>query len=376
MASVKRDYYEILQIPRDADKDQVRSAYRKLARQYHPDVNKESDAEARFKELNEAYQVLSSEEKRALYDRYGHSAFQQGEMGGGAGGFGGFGDLNDIFEDFFGFGMRGASRPGPTRGADLRLDLQIEFEEAVFGAQKELQVSRMEACPTCGGSGAEPGTSPIRCSDCNGTGQIRRTQQSIFGSFVNVATCPRCGGRGEVITTPCSTCHGQQRVERPRKLSVDIPAGVDDDTRIRLSGEGEAGTYGGPAGSLYVVLHVKPHAYFRRRDTDILLNINLNIAQAALGGEITIPTLEGEEKLTIPEGTQTGALFRLKGKGVPRLQRSGRGDQVIVVNVVIPTDLDAQQKKLLADLGKTLGTDVTPHEDKGFLERIKEALGL
>ncbi|MHB0858547.1 MAG: molecular chaperone DnaJ [Anaerolineae bacterium] len=375
MASVKRDYYEILQIPRDAKKEQVRSAYRKFARQCHPDVNKEPDAEAKFKELNEAYQVLMDEEKRALYDRYGHAAFSQGEMG-GAGGFGGFGDLNDIFEDFFGFGTRGAARTGPSRGADLRLDLQIEFEEAVFGAQKELQVNRMESCPACGGSGAEPGTSPIRCPDCNGTGQIRRTQQSIFGSFVNVATCPRCGGRGEVVTTPCTTCHGQQRVERPRKLSIDIPAGVDNDTRIRLSGEGEAGTYGGPAGSLYVVLHVKPHPFFRRRDNDLLLNINVNIAQAALGGEINVPTLEGEEKLSIPEGTQTGTVFRLKGKGIPRLQRSGRGDEVIVVNVVVPTSLDAQQKKLLVELGKTLGSDVTPHEDRGFLDRIKEALGL
>ncbi len=375
MAPDKRDYYEVLGLPRNAGKDDIRSAYRKLARQYHPDVNKEPDAEAKFKEINEAYQVLSDDEKRALYDRYGHAAMGQGGAGGFEG-FGGFGDLNSIFEDFFGFGTRSAARQGPRRGADLRYDLEIEFEQAVFGAQRDIQINRMEVCPNCKGSGAEPGTTPMRCSECNGTGQIRRAQQSIFGSFVNVSTCPRCGGVGEVVTTPCSACHGAQRVERARKLSVDIPAGVDNDMRIRLSGEGEAGMYGGPAGNLYVVIHVKPHRYFRRREDDILLNLNINIAQAALGAEIRVPTLEGEEKLTIPAGTQTGAVFRLRNRGIARLQRSGRGDQVIIVNVAVPTNLDAAQKRLLAELGKTLGSEVTPQEEKSFFERLKEALGL
>jgi len=233
----------------------------------------------------------------------------------------------------------------------------------------------MEVCPECRGSGAEPGTSPTRCPGCNGTGQIRRAQQSIFGSFINVATCPRCNGRGEVVTTPCSQCHGQQRIERPRTLTVSIPAGVDDGNRIRLTGEGEAGTYGGPAGNLYVVLHVKSHPFFQRRDTDILLHMNINVAQAALGDEITVPTLDGEEKMTIPAGTQTGAVFRLKGRGVPRIQSSGRGEQLVIVNVAIPTNLDAKQKELFAELSESLGKEVVPQGEKSFFDRVRDALG-
>ncbi len=373
-ADGKRDYYEVLGLSREASKDEIRTAYRKLARQYHPDVSREADAESRFKEINEAYQVLSDDEKRSLYDRFGHAGVSQGDMGGYEG-FG-FGGLGDIFEEFFGAGARTGARQGPRRGADLRFDLEISFEEAVFGCQHDIQINRLEMCPTCRGSGAEPGTTPMRCPDCRGTGQIRRAQQSIFGSFVNVTACPRCSGSGEVVTTPCHTCHGEQRVEHTLKLSVDIPAGVDDDTRIRLSGEGEAGTRGGPAGNLYVVLHVKPHPFFRRREYDILLNMNINIAQAALGGDILVDTLEGKEKLTVPPGTQPGTIFRLKGKGVPRLQASGRGDEIIVLSVAVPTNLDANQKQLLAELGKTLGSEVNEPDEKGFLDRIKEALGL
>jgi molecular chaperone DnaJ len=374
MSSAKRDYYEILGVPRSAGKDEIRSAYRRLARQHHPDVNKSPDAENKFKEINEAYHVLSDDQKRAMYDRYGHEGVNQGDMGGF--GFGGFGDLGDIFEDFFGFGTRTAARQGPRRGAYLRYDMYIAFEEAVFGAEKEIEVSRHEICPTCRGTGAEPGTSPIRCPECGGTGQVRRAQQSIFGSFVNVSICPRCGGAGEIVQTPCSTCHGTQTVERSRKLSINIPAGVDDGTRIRITGEGEAGTYGGPAGNLYVVLHVKPHKYFQRREDDILLSININIAQAALGDEITVPTLEAEEKLSIPAGTQTGSVFRIRGAGVPRLNRGGRGDEVVMVNVVVPTNLNAEQKRLLSELGKTLGNNVVPQEEKNLFERLKDALGI
>ena len=373
-ADGKRDYYEVLGLSREANKDEIRTAYRKLARQYHPDVSREADAESRFKEINEAYQVLSDDEKRSLYDRFGHAGVSQGDMGGYEG-FG-FGGLGDIFEEFFGAGARTGARQGPRRGADLRFDLEISFEEAVFGCQHDIQINRLEMCPTCRGSGAEPGTTPMRCPDCRGTGQIRRAQQSIFGSFVNVTACPRCSGSGEVVTTPCHTCHGEQRVEHTLKLSVDIPAGVDDDTRIRLSGEGEAGTRGGPAGNLYVVLHVKPHPFFRRREYDILLNMNINIAQAALGGDILVDTLEGKERLAVPPGTQPGTIFRLKGKGVPRLQASGRGDEIIVLSVAVPTNLDANQKQLLAELGKTLGSEVNEPDEKGFLDRIKEALGL
>lgn len=376
MASTKRDYYEILGIGRGAGKDAIRSAYRKLARQYHPDVNKDPDAEARFKEINEAYQVLNDDNKRAVYDRYGHAGLSPNDFGGPGAGFG-FGDLSDIFEDFFGgFGMRGAQRQGPRRGADLSYDLEIDFEEAVFGAERTISVSRMETCPTCHGSGAEPGTSPTRCPECGGTGQIRRAQQSIFGSFINVTTCPRCHGRGEVVTTPCSTCHGAQRVERLHEISVTIPAGVDDGNRLRMTGEGEAGTHGGPAGNLYVRLHVRPHRFFRRRDDDILLNLNINVAQAALGDEITVPTLDGEEELSIPAGTQTGTVFRLRGKGVPRIHGGGRGDQLVIVNVAIPTHLDAHQRELFAELGDSLGKEVVPQGERTFFDRVREALGI
>lgn len=374
MSSAKRDYYEILGVSRSADKDEIRSAYRRLARQHHPDVNKNPDAESKFKEINEAYHVLSDDQKRSMYDRYGHEGINQADMAGF--GFGGFGDLGDIFEEMFGFGTRATGRQGPRRGADLRYDMQISFEEAVFGVEKEVELNRREVCPTCNGSGAEPGTTPVRCPECNGTGQVRRTQQSIFGAFVNVSTCPRCGGAGEIITTPCSTCHGTQTIERSRKLSINVPAGVDDGTRIRITGEGEAGTYGGPAGNLYVVLHVKPHKYFERRENDILLNININISQAALGDQITVPILDGEDKLNIPAGTQTGSVFRLKGAGVPRLNRGGRGDQLVIVNVVIPTNLDANQKHLLAELGKTLGSQTVAQGEKNLFDRLKEALGI
>ncbi len=372
MTEEKRDYYEVLGVSRDASPDEIRRAYRRLARKYHPDVSKDKDAEARFKEVNEAYQVLGDRETRARYDRFGHAGLDQG----GFQGFTGFGGFEDIFGDLFGFGGHRSPRRGPTRGADQRLDLQITFEEAVFGCTKEVQINRQETCPDCQGSGAEPGTTPTRCPDCNGTGQIRRAQQSIFGQFVNVTTCPRCGGRGEIITTPCSTCHGRGTVERQRRLSVDIPPGVDDGTRIRLNGEGEAGLRGGPPGNLYVFLHAQKHPYFVRRDNDILLNIEINIAQAALGDLIQVPTLDGTEELRIPAGTQNGAVFRIRGKGVPYLRRSGRGDQIVVVNVAIPTKLNDEQKRLLQQLGATLDTDVVPQGQRGFVEKLRDALGL
>src|SRR5450759_1680676 len=315
----KRDYYEVLGVPRDADENAIKSAYRKLARQYHPDVSKATDAGERFKVINEAYEVLSDPEKRGVYDRYGRTATQGGfGQGGGSpfGGFGGFGDISDIFDEFFGggFGGRSNRQRGPARGNDLRYDLEITFQEAVFGVEKELEVPRLETCSHCGGSGAEPGTTPIRCPQCNGSGEIRRAQQTILGQFVNVTACPRCNGEGEIVTTPCTVCKGQKRVRVTRKLAVSIPAGVDDDMRIRLAGEGEPGERGGPAGSLYVMLHVKPHGLFQRQDNDILLDLPVNIVQASLGAEVDVPTLDGPTKLTIPAGTQNGTVFRLKGK--------------------------------------------------------------
>ena len=376
----KRDYYEVLGVPRDADENAIKSAYRKLARQYHPDVSKATDAGERFKVINEAYEVLSDPEKRGVYDRYGRAATQGGfGQGGGSpfGGFGGFGDISDIFDEFFGggFGGRSNRQRGPARGNDLRYDLEITFQEAVFGVEKELEVPRLETCSHCGGSGAEPGTTPIRCPQCNGSGEIRRAQQTILGQFVNVTACPRCNGEGEIVTTPCTVCKGQKRVRVTRKLAVSIPAGVDDDMRIRLAGEGEPGDRGGPAGNLYVLLHVKPHGLFQRQDNDILLDLPVNIVQASLGAEVDVPTLDGPTKLTIPAGTQNGTVFRLKGKGVPVLRSNRRGDQLITARVVVPVKLNEKQRKMLKELGDSLGIESLNKDTRSVLEKILDAVG-
>lgn len=372
----KRDYYEVLGVGRTATEEELKKAYRRLARQYHPDVNKGEDAEARFKEINEAYAVLHDPQKRAAYDRFGHAGV---EGNGGLNDFAGFGfgGLGDIFEEFFGFGTRAnATRPGPVRGGDLRTLLTLTFEEAIFGCEKEIEVNRLERCPNCGGSGAEPGSQPRRCVECNGRGEVRRVQQSLFGSFVNVTICPQCGGRGEVVGTPCSQCRGEERVPVTKRLMVTVPAGVDNDTQMRLAGEGEAGLRGGPPGNLYLTLRVQPHRYFRRNENDVLLDLGINFAQAALGDKIKVPTLEGEDELVIPAGTQTGASFRLRGKGVPHLRRNGRGDQIVTVHVRTPTNLTPQQRKLLKELGETLGDEVTPQESKSFFNKVKDAFGV
>lgn len=375
MATTKRDYYEVLGVSRGASSDEIKKAFRRLAREYHPDVNKAPDAEARFKEINEAYEVLSDEQKRAAYDRYGHAATQGGF---GAEGFGGFSDINDIFNEFFGGFARASAqtRRGPRRGADLRYDLKIDFLEAVFGAEKEIQVVRNDTCTRCNGTGSEPGSSPTRCRTCNGTGEVRRVQQSILGSFVNVATCPTCNGTGEVITTPCRQCGGRKQVRVTRTLMVNVPPGVDTGTQIRLNGEGEPGINGGPPGNLYVVINVAPHPYFRRKDEDIIVELSVNVAQAALGDEIKVPTVDGEEKLVIPPGTQSGSVFRLKGKGVPHLRRNTRGDQLVLVTVTVPQSLTAEQKRLFLELAKTLGKEVVPQQEKGFFDKLKDAIGI
>jgi len=377
MASNKRDYYELLGVQRSANADEIKKAFRKLARQYHPDVNKEPDAEAKFKEINEAYEVLSDEQKRGAYDRYGHAATSGAGFGGGF--EGGFSDINDIFNEFFGgFTRQGAQqqRRGPRRGADLRFDLKLDFLEAIFGVEKEIEVVRNETCSRCKGNGAEPGNSPTRCRTCNGTGEVRKVQQSILGSFVNVTTCPTCGGTGEVITVPCKQCGGKKQIRSTRTLMVNIPAGVDNGTQIRLNGEGEPGMNGGPAGNLYVVVAVTPHAYFRRKDEDIIVELSVNVAQATLGDEIEVPTIDGKEKLTIPPGTQTGNVFRMKGKGVPHLRRSTRGDQLVLVTVTTPQNLTAEQRRLFTELSKTLGKEVVPQQEKGFFDKLKDAFGV
>ncbi|MCL4303174.1 MAG: molecular chaperone DnaJ [Anaerolineae bacterium] len=378
--SNKRDYYEVLGLAKSASPEEIKKAYRQMARKYHPDVNKEPDAEDRFKEVNEAYEILSDEQKRSLYDRFGHAGV------GGVGGFGGFQDFGgfrdpfEIFEEVFGglggFGRSRRQRGGPRRGADLRYEMTLEFEEAVFGLEKEIEVPRQETCNTCNGSGVEPGTSPIRCPECNGTGEIRRQT----GFFINIGTCPRCQGRGEIITSPCRECRGQGRIVKTRRLSVKVPAGVDNGTQIRLSGEGESGALGGPPGNLYVVIRVKPHVYFRRNEDTIHLELAINITQAALGDEVEVPTLDGKEMMTIPAGTQTGDTIRLRGKGVPRLRRDGsnmgRGDQIVTLQVRTPTNLTKEQRHLLLELGKTLDREVIPQKEKSFFDRIRDALGM
>lgn len=377
----KRDYYDVLNVPRDASKDDMKKAYRRLARQYHPDVNSEPGASERFKEINEAYEVLSDERMRAAYDRFGHAGVQNGG-GPGFGGFEGFGGVADIFEEFFGgsFGGR-RRRRGPRRGADLRYDLTISFEDSVFGTEKEIEVTRPEICDACNGSGAEPGSHPITCTTCNGSGEMRRVQQSILGSFVNVTTCTTCQGSGELIPELCKTCNGQKQVQKTRTLKVKIPAGVDNDTQIRLSGEGAPGIGGGPPGNLYVLLHVRKHKYFQRRGNDLWLDLKINIAQAALGDEVSVPTIDGDEKLTLSAGTESGQVYTLRGRGVPRLDRSGRGrhvgrgDQHVLIQVATPKNLTDEQRELLQKLSRTLGREVVAQQDKGILSQLKETLG-
>lgn len=373
----KRDYYEVLGVQRGASGDEIKKAFRRLARQYHPDANKDPGAEDKFKAIGEAYEVLSNDQKRAAYDRFGHAAFDgTGGMGGaGAGGVEfDFGDIFDIFNSFTGGGSR-RRRGGPRKGADLRYDLRIDFEEAVFGVEKQIEVTRPELCGTCKGSGGEPGTQPSRCQHCNGSGEVRKVQQSILGSFVNVSTCPVCEGAGEVIESPCKTCTGRKVVQKTRQMSVKVPAGVDSETQIRLTGEGGPGTGGGPAGNLYVFIDVKPHKFFKRQGNDIVLDLQVNVAQAALGAEVMIPTIDGDESHKIPAGTQTGKVLRLRNKGVPYLRSSGRGDQLVVINVTIPTKLTEEQRNLFQQLGATLSSEAQiPQQEKGFFDSLRDAL--
>lgn len=376
----KRDYYEVLGVSRDADEQEIKKAYRRLARQYHPDVNKDDpDAEAKFKEISEAYQVLSNPQTRAQYDRFGHAAFEGPAGGGGAGAggggfdpFGGFADLGfeDIFDAFFGGGGRRRAR-GPVRGADLRYDLELDFEEAAFGIETEISVPRVEVCPHCHGNKAEPGT-PIRtCPECGGTGEVRRVQQTPLGRLVNVHTCPRCRGEGQTVETACRECRGAGVVRRTRRIRVKVPAGIEDGQRIRLAGEGEAGERGGPPGDLYVFVTVRPHPFFRREGRDIHCEVPISFVQAALGDEIEVPTLEGTATLKIPEGTQTGTVFRMRGKGVPDVRGFGRGDQYVTVKVVTPTHLTDEQRDLLRRFARAGGEQ--PQGERGFFNRMRDA---
>jgi molecular chaperone DnaJ len=376
LAQTKRDYYDILGVQRDADDAALKRAFRKLARQYHPDVNRDAGAEASFKEISEAYEVLNDPQKRQLYDQYGHA----GVNGAGAdfGNFGGFGSFSDIFEQFgsiFGGATQTTGRRGQQRGADLRYDLSITFEEAAFGCEKELSIPRLETCAHCTGKGAEPGSEMKRCPQCNGTGEVRRVQQSFFGQFVNVTVCNRCRGEGQIISSPCKECRGEGRIQTTKKLAVKIPPGVDNDQQIRMTGEGEAAPRAGTQGNLYVVLTVKPHAFFKRDGADIHLELPLTFPQAALGDQVEVPTIDGKEKLTIPPGTQTGKVFRLRDKGVPRLRSMGRGDQYVTVTLRTPTSLSARERELYEELA-TIPYSQGEGHDRGFFSKVKDSLGI
>lgn len=345
----KRCYYEVLGVTREASDSEIKASYRKLAMQYHPDRNPGNrEAEDRFKEAAEAYEVLRDPEKRRIYNQYGH----QGLEGTGFSGFGGFEDIfssfGDIFEDFFGFSSGRRSRRQANRGADLRYDMKLEFMEAAFGVDKEISVEKLDNCQRCSGSGCEPGTSPDTCSQCRGTGQISRSQ----GFFTVRTTCPQCRGAGQVITTPCTECRGGGRVRVSKRVSVKIPGGVDNGSRLRLSGEGESGTMGGPPGDLYVFIHVKPHDFFERDEVNVICTITISFVQAALGDTVTVPTLEGEEELEIPKGTQPGDILKFRGQGIPSLRTQKRGDQIIVLNVRTPTNLNKKQESLLKEFAR------------------------
>ena len=361
----KRDHYEVLGLSKNASEDDIKKAYRKLARQYHPDVNKAADAEIKFKEVKDSYDVLSDSQKRAIYDQYGHVDPNQG-MGGGFSGGGGFGD---IFNMFFG----GQNDPNaPQKGNDLQYTMTIEFKEAVFGKETDITIPRTESCTTCDGSGAKPGTSPTTCTTCGGSGQQEVVHNTPFGRMVNRTTCSRCKGKGRTIQHKCGTCSGTGKVKKQRSIHVRIPAGVDEGAQLRMSGEGESGVRGGGPGDLYIVIRVKRHDFFERNGDDIFCEIPLTFAQAALGDEIEIPTLTGKVKLKIPAGTQTSTQFRLKGKGVTRLRGIGQGDQHVKVVVVTPSRLSDDQKELLRQISQLDG-EFTHGQEQSFFDRMKRA---
>ena len=367
-----RDYYDILGVARSADPDEIKRAYRRMARKYHPDVNKDPGAEDTFKEINRAYEVLSEPELRARYDRFGEA----GVGGAAAGGFQDFGDMGgfaDIFESFFsnfpgGGASQSARRRGPTRGDDLRLDLNLDFREAVFGGEKEIKIGHLETCGSCSGSGAKPGTRPRTCGTCSGTGQVRRATRTPFGSFTQVSTCPTCGGTGEVIEDRCEVCGGRGQVQESKKLKISVPAGVDNGTRLRVSGEGDTGLRGGPAGDLYVYLFVREDPEFRRDGINILSELKISYLQAILGSKLQVNTVDGPVELDIPHGTQPGTVLTLQDRGVPRLGNPvSRGDQLITVQVDIPIRLKPEEKELIAKLAEIRGEQVNKGGLEGFL---------
>ena len=374
--AVKRDYYDVLGVPRDADDAEIKRAFRRLAQQHHPDVDKNDGAELRFKELNEAYRVLSDRQRRTAYDMFGHAGVEGSAAGGFEGFGGGFGPFGDIFDAFFGGAPAGTRRRARVvAGADLRYDLTIEFAEAAFGVTKEISFPTLVTCPACAGSGGEPGTEPETCPDCNGTGERRRVAQTILGQMVNIVACPRCRGEGRIIGTPCSACQGDGRVTEERTLQVTIPAGIDDGQRIALEGQGEAGPRGGPNGDLYVAVKISPHPELVRRGTELYHELPVTFPQAALGAALSVPTIEGSEEVELPAGSQSGTEIRLRGKGVPRLRGAGRGDLHVIVNVVVPAKLGKRERELLAELDELSGPAVLPKGGTSVLDRLRDLFG-
>jgi len=373
LMAVKRDYYDVLGVPRDADEGEIKRAFRRLAQQHHPDVDRNDGAEDRFKELNEAYRVLSDRQRRSAYDMFGHAGVEGAAAGGFEGFGGGFGPFGDIFDAFFGGQPPGARRRARVvAGADLRYDLMIEFAEAVFGVTKEISFPTLVICDTCDGAGGEPGTEPATCPDCNGSGEKRRVAQTILGQMVNIVACPRCGGDGRIIATPCPTCTGDGRVREERIIQVIIPAGIDDGQRIALEGRGEAGPHGGPPGDLYVAIRVREHEQLLRRGTELYHELPVTFPQAALGATLTIPTVEGAEEVEVPPGAQSGQEIRLHGKGVPRLRGAGRGDLHVVLNVVVPGKLSKRERELLRELDEVRQPAVLPKSSASVFDRLRD----
>ena len=381
----KKDYYEVLGVNKNSTDDEIKKAYRKLARKYHPDLNRDDPktAEAKMKEINEAYDVLKDKEKRAQYDQFGHAAFSGAGYGQG-GGFDGNinmediftnmgGGFGDIFEQFFGGGGRTRARQkrGPERGADLRYDLRITFEEAAFGKEMTIKVPRMETCEECEGTGAKKGTTPDDCPDCHGTGMRQTTTRTPFGVISNARPCERCHGTGQIIKNPCDHCHGAGKIRVERDIKLNIPKGVDEGQRLRVSGGGQAGERGGKPGDLYVYINIKPHKIFTRNDTEVHCEVPISFVQAALGAKIEAPTIDGKVDLTIPEGTQSGAVLRIRGKGIPFLRGEGRGDEFVKIKVLTPKNLSSRQKKLLREFAGDDDSKNNP-EKKSFFDKLKD----
>ena len=379
-AENKRDYYEVLGVQKGASEEEIKKAYKKMARKYHPDLNPgDKDAEEKFKEVNEAYEVLSDSEKKARYDQFGFAGVDP-NFGAGGGGYGGgagfdFGDLGDIFGSFFGGGFGGGQTRrnpnAPQRGESIRMNLTISFEEAAFGCEKELTVDRYESCETCHGSGAAPGTSPETCPDCGGSGVVQTRRQTPMGVFASTSPCARCGGRGKIIKTPCPDCRGSGLVRRQRKIQASVPAGIDNGQTISIRGQGHTGKNGGPAGDLLVTITVRPHELFRREGTSVLCEAPITFPQAVLGAELEIPTIDGKVKYDIPEGTQSGTTFRLKGKGIPALNGRGRGDQYVTVYIETPRNLNREQKEALKKFAEAVGEN-NYEERKSFFRKFKK----